>query len=468
MLVCLGAALAVVLVLDACAHYEPVPLDPAESAGHFAARRLGDDAVREAVARAIPSAVRPDSSAWPPPVWDRAALLAVALSLNPQLAVASAEWEATRARETTAAAVPNPELLLESEYAVHDQHPWLYGVSIDWLLRSSGRRREQIELARLETRAARLELMNEIWNVRSALNAALSDWELARRRERLLEDLGRAQDRRLASLRRRVEAGEDALPELTTPETERLETDEQLADASAQAARAQAALAQALGLPTEALNGFEVRWDDWGSPAMVDPGDLAQRRERALLSRPDLGAAIGAYAVSEQKLRLAIARQYPEFTFEPGYYWDHGIAKWPFDVGFTLPINGNKGEIAEARAARELAARRMLALQTDVDIEISSARAAEAVGWDVVHAADQRVAAARRRVEIAARSVVLGAAERSLQVEAEVVAARAELERLDGQARLQAARNSLEHALHAPLSGPETSLTMAPPGAPDS
>jgi outer membrane protein TolC len=461
-------ALAGTLMLGACAHYEPAPLAPATSAREFAARRLGDESVRDALTRTLPPAARPDAAAWPPPVWDRAQLLAVALSLNPRLAVASAEWGSTRARETTAAERPNPELLLESEYAVHDQHPWLYGLSIDWLLRSAGRRREQIELARLETRAARLALMEEIWNVRSALSAALSDRELARRREGVLEELARAQDRRLASLRRRVQAGEDSPPELTAPETERIETDEQLADAALQSAHAQAALATALGLPTEALDGLEVRWDDWGAPAALQAEDLAERRELALLSRPDLGAAIGAYAVAEQRLRLAIRRQYPDFALEPGYYWDHGIAKWPFDLGFIVPLNGNKGEIAEARAARELAARRMLALQTAIDIEISAARTAEAIGRDSVRAAEQRLAAARHRIEIAAHSVALGAAERGVQVEAEVIAARSELERLDGQARLQAARDALEQALHVPLSGPETTLTLLPLGAPDS
>ena len=55
-----------------------------------------------------------------------------------------------------------------------------------------------------------------------------------------------------------------------------------------------------------------------------------------------------------------------QLTLGPGYYWDHGIAKFPLDVGFTLPVNRNKGEIAEARAARELAGKRMLALQADI------------------------------------------------------------------------------------------------------
>jgi outer membrane protein TolC len=458
--VLLGAALAGCLLFSACAHYDPAPLLPAETARQFAARRLGDEAVRDAVTRALPGAAQQASAAWPPREWDRAQLLAVALALNARLAVATARWGTTRAHETTVAEPSNPDLVLESEYAVHDQHPWLYGLSIGWLLRSPGRRRDQIELARLETRASRLALMDEIWAVRYALTVALSDGELARRRARLLEELSAAEDRHAASLRRRVAAGEDSPAELATQEAERIDTEQQLDDAHALAARAQAALALALGLPAAALDGIVVCWDDWGAPLAVEANALDDQRERALLSRPDLGAAIGEYAVAEQNLRLAIARQYPAFALEPGYYWDHGIAKWPFDLGFTLPLNGNKGEIGEARAARALAARSMLALQADIEAELSAAQRAEQTDRQGVDLARRRIDAAAGRLSIAARGASLGESDERGRLDAEVVLVRAQLELLDAQARLQSARNELEHALRAPLSGPELQLDV--------
>jgi CRISPR system Cascade subunit CasA len=455
-----GAALAGCLLFSACAHYDPAPLLPDETARQFAARRLGDEAVRDAVTRALPRAAQQPSAAWPPREWDRAELLAVALALNPRLAVATAQWGATRAHETTVAEPSNPDLVLESEYAVHDQHPWLYGLSIGWLLRSPGRRRDQIELARLETRASRLALMDEIWTVRKDLTAALSDAEFARRRARLLQELSVAEDRRVASLRRRVAAGEDPHAEIATPETERIDTEQQQGDARALAERARAALALTLGLPAAALDSLVVSWDDWGAPVAVEANALGGQRERALLSRPDLGAAIGEYAVAEQSLRLAVARQYPEFTLEPGYYWDHGIAKWPFDLGFTLPLNGNKGEIGEARAARELAARRMLALQADIETELSAAERAEQIDREGVDLARRRIDAAADRLAIAARGASLGESDERGRIDAELVLLRAQLELLDAEARLQSARNELEQALRAPLSGPELQLDV--------
>jgi len=460
----LCAALVGALTLSACAHYDPAPLVPAETARQFAARRLDDDVVREAVTHALPAAAQQASAAWPPREWNRAQLLAVALSLNPRLAVASAQWASTRAHETTTAEPPNPDLVLESEYALHDEHPWLYGLSMGWPLQSPGRRRDRIELARLESRAARLALMDEIWTVRKVLTEALSDRELARRREQLLLQLSAAEDRHLTSLGRRVAIGEDASSELATPQIERIATEQQLSDTRARAAHAQAALALALGLPATALEGLAVSWEDWGAPVDIAPDVLADQRERALLSRPDLGAAIGEYGVAEQQLRLAVARQYPQFSLEPGYYWDHGIAKWPFDVGFTLPLNGNKGEIGEARAARELAARRMLALQAEIETELGAAQHAEQTDREGVAFARRRIDAASRQLSIAIRGASLGESDGRARLAAELVMLRAQLELLDAEARLQSARNELEHALRAPLSGPELQLDVVGTG----
>jgi CRISPR system Cascade subunit CasA len=186
-----------------------------------------------------------------------------------------------------------------------------------------------------------------------------------------------------------------------------------------------------------------------------------ETREQALLSRADLGQAIGDYAAAESKLQLSVARQYPEFILSPGYYWDHGIAKFPFDVGFTLPFNGNKGEIAEARAGRELAGQRMLALQADIYGEIMAAERAEHIARASIDAAERQLEAALRQKKTADLGVRVGSADLQDQVGAEIIAMRAELEVVQIRAQLQNSRNNLEDALHAPLSGPELALAKS-------
>jgi outer membrane protein TolC len=421
--------------VSGCTHYQAQPLKPERSAEEFALRRLS--AVRE---------------------WNRAELLALALKQNPELAVARAEVDAALSREIIAAQGPNPDITLQSEYARHDSHPWLYGVSFNWLLRSSERRRLGMEIARLDTGSARLQLMDHAWAVRRALAAALSDWESVHRRSGLLDRLAVAQDRLIAIEEQRVALGEDAPSELLTSRQVRIRIELEQAELHTLAGAAQAGAARALGLPPQALDGMSFTWPEWGEPPPVDEDRRREAREQALLSRADLGVAIGDYAAAEAKLQLAVARQYPQFMLSPGYYWDHGIAKFPFDVGFTLPLNHNRGEIAEARAGRELAGQRMLALQADIYGEIAAAEREEHIARESSNAAERRVAAAHRQLQHAELALRLGATDLLEQLAAQIIATQAELEVLQMRAQLQAARNNLEDVLRTPLSGPELAL----------
>ncbi|HVT31066.1 MAG TPA: TolC family protein [Rhodanobacteraceae bacterium] len=441
--------------LAACASYVPAPIDTRQSAEAFGAKRLDAPHVREDIERVTPGAI----AAWPPPTWDRGTLLAVALAENGSLAVARAEVEAALAGEITAGESPNPTLDLQSEYARREPDHWLYGLSFDFLLR---RRADlDIRLARLGTNAARAGLMEETWGVRRALTTALSDRESAERRETELSLLADAQDRLVATQRQRVEAGEDAPSALAIAESARLEIAQQRAAARTDAATADAAAAAALGVPPRALDGIAIAWPDWGDPPAVEPDRIEPLREQALLSRADLAAAIGAYAEAETKLERAIARQYPEMNLHPGYYWDHGIAKWPFDIGFALPLfHRNRGEIAEATAARDVAGKRLLALQAEIYGAIEAALRAEAIARGNLDAAGRRADAARRALDRADQALRLGASDRIEHAGAETAVRHAELDRIAAMAALQAARNALEDALHAPLSGPELGLAL--------
>jgi outer membrane protein TolC len=267
----------------------------------------------------------------------------------------------------------------------------------------------------------------------------------------------------LALEKQRVAAGEDSPTELVSAQQARIQIEQQEAELHESLNTAQTAAAKALGLPPQALDGISLAWADWGEPPPVDQEIRGARREAALLSRADLGVAIGEYSAAEARLRQSIARQYPQFVLSPGYYWDHGIAKFPFDVGFTLPFNGNRGEIAEARAGRDLAGQRMLALQAGIYGEIVAAERAEHIARASADAAERQLQAARRQQQSADLGLKLGASDVQEQLGAEVFAMRAELEVVQMRAELQNSRNHLEDVLHAPLSGPELALAISLP-----
>lgn len=401
------------------------------------------------------------ASDWPPPAWDRAQLLAVALVRNPELAVAHAQTRAVLMHEVTVAQHPNPDLTLQSEYARNDPYSWLYGVSLNWLLRPSERRRLDIQAARLDSLNARLQLMDQTWSVRSALAAALSDWESARRRLTLLDRLEVSQERLLDLEQRRIKAGEDPPSELLVDEREHIGIEQQQSEQRALAEAAQAAAAKTLGIPPQALDGVTLAWPDWGEPPSLSEAELDAAREQALLSRTDLRIAIGEYAAAESKLQLAVARQYPQLVLQPGFYWDHGIAKFPFDVAFELPFNRNRGEIAEARAGRELAGQRMLAVQATIYGQIAEAERAEHIARASDEVAERQLQAAQKQAQQSDLALRLGAMDALERTSAQIFAIRAQLELIQIRTQLQASRNTLEDVLRTPLSGPELALAKS-------
>ncbi len=440
-----------------CVGYKPAPVDLRSSAEQLATFRLDEETLRSELSRILPST----TTSWPITQWDRGELLAVAIVRNPRLAVARAQVKAALARQVTAAQMANPNLTLQSEYARHDQHPWLYGLSLNWLLPAAERRRLERELARVDTSNAHLQVLDEIWGQRHELIAALSDWEGARRRVVLLNRLVTEQDRLIRLEQDRVHAGEDPPTELMTLQQQRIETEQHQAETRTAADAAQSAVAHVLGMPVDLLDGMSFVWPDWGIPPAI--GETIRRSvyEQALLSRTDLAIAVGEYSMAETNLRLAVARQYPQLTIGPGYYWDHGIAKFPLDVGFEVPVNRNRAEIAAARADREVAAKRMLALQAGIFSGIAAAERAEAVALEGVVSAERRWDNAKHQLDQGDLSLRLGASDAPEVVSEKILAVRAELEVLQMRAQLQRARNALEDVLHAPLSGPEVALSAS-------
>ncbi|MDE2149207.1 MAG: TolC family protein [Gammaproteobacteria bacterium] len=457
--------------LSACAGYQPQPLHPRASAQAFAERRLDAPALGRRVAPLLP---QPPPS-WPPPRWDRATLLAVALVENPELARARAEVAQAAAGEITARQPPNPVLGLQSEYELggskslsdENDRPWLYGISFEIPLRWPLQRRLAERLAGLATDSAHWKLMEATWSVRHALTEALSDWQATKRTIAVLDMLLDAEDRLIATLRRRIDAGEEAVTTLLPLQAQRAADAQSRARTQAQMGDAQSRVAAALGLPPQALDTLRLDWPDWGRPPPLDQVKLAARREQALLSRADLAEAISEYSAAETRLRQAVAHQYPQLNVEPGYYWDHGVHKFPLGFSFTLPIfNQNQGEIAQAHAAREVAGRRMLSVQARIYGQIAGAGRSEVLAREQVDQARRQVGLAQQQVRLTARALQLGADDTVQALAAQIAAKRASLEFLSAQARLQQARNALEGALHMPLSGPESLLPHAAlPGA---
>jgi CRISPR system Cascade subunit CasA len=444
-----------ILLLAGCVRYEAKPLLPAATLASFESRTIDDPALGERVIQRFPALADP----WPPSRWDRAHLLAVAIANSTDLAIAQADLDAAIAQESIAGMRANPDLSLQTEYARRERSQWLYGLGLDIPLGSSARRRLDRQIAGTRTTIARTQVLARTWTLRSELAKVLSDREVARRRLGMLGDLVTLQKQRVALAGQRIAAGEDAAIDALPAREALLHSEAQLADATADAARAQSALAQVLGLPRNAVATLDIDWADWGEPPALDETGFAREREQALLARSDLAIAINDYAITELDVQHAIARQYPEFVLSPGYVWDHGIAKLPLALGFTLPrLDRNRAEIATMLAARENAGQHLLAIQTRIHGEIDAARQAETIARANGTTAQHRVAEVDEQVRQRTLALRLGAIDRGDALAADILAREAALDALQRLSEQQAARLALEDALHVPLSGPELAL----------
>ena len=183
----------------------PAPVQPRSTLAEFSARRL--DSLPACRAATLG--------------WDRSQWFAAALALNPQLAEERAEVATIAAAERTAASVPTPPWNCSGNTSKPRPSPaWLYGVSLDFLLRRPGERDRAREQAALQTALAKSQLSESIWEVRAALRLALLDVVAAQDEAAQLKSLAADRAALLETSRVRLQLGDMARAEMLTDELE--------------------------------------------------------------------------------------------------------------------------------------------------------------------------------------------------------------------------------------------------------
>jgi outer membrane protein TolC len=133
------------VLLGGCVHYQARPIDPAQTAQSFSARRL-DDPGLEAFVEAN---AEPRPEAWPPPVWDLGALTLAALHFHPDLDVARARWSVAQAGRATAGERPSPSVTAGPGYdtTTKTPTPWIPFIGFDIPIETAGKRGHRLAMA---------------------------------------------------------------------------------------------------------------------------------------------------------------------------------------------------------------------------------------------------------------------------------------------------------------------------------
>jgi outer membrane protein, heavy metal efflux system len=363
--------LLITALITGCApvqRYRPQPLSPAETAASLEARNLLDPGLRQFIER---NGSR-ELGAWPPKTWDLRLLTLAAFHFNPTLEAARARVAAAEAAIATAGARPNPTITLTPGIP----SPYLLGVDFEVPVQTAGKRGYRLEEARDLSDAAKLDLAETAWKVRSGVRAALLDHFTAVRDLALLRSEEETRSQQVKLLAQRLKVGDIARPELDTGRVALLNTRMAILAAEGRLAETRVVLAAAIGIPVSAMDGVELSWSNFEQPPSEQSLTPTLIQREAVLNRLDVRRALVEYAAAEAALQLEIARQYPDFQIGPGYQLEEGNSF--FTVGFaaTLPIfNRNQGPIAEAEARRKAAAAHLLGTQARVIAQSEAALA---------------------------------------------------------------------------------------------
>jgi outer membrane protein TolC len=132
-------------------------------------------------------------------------------------------------------------------------------------------------------------------------------------------------------------------------------------------------LASNLGLSLPKVKHMNIVTDSNSRLTLKLEPDL---QAEAAFNRLDLRIALERYAAAEAKLKLEIAKQYPNVTISPGYAYEYGDKVWSLGLSGLLSIlNKNKVAISEATSLREVEAAQFEALQSKIMSEASVAYA---------------------------------------------------------------------------------------------
>jgi len=398
---------------------------------------------------------------WPPQEWTLEMLAVIALYYHPDLDVARMQAAAAEAGIKTAGGRPNPSVDFSPEAitnAAAGVSPWTLGFTFDVPIETAGKRGLRIARAKALTEAARLELAETTWRVRSRLRAALLESLVAQRELAVWRAEESLQSDTVTLMEQRYAAGRVSLQELTAARAHLAQTTLVVRAAEGRLADRRIAVATALGLPVTALESMSCSWPQLDAPPSTAMLSSPAIQQAGLLNRLDIHRALAEYAAAEAALRLEIAKQYPDIHLGPGYTWDQGDHRFSFGLSITLPLlNQNQGPIAEAEVHRKEAAARFLALQAQVIGELDQARARYAAALRELTEADQTLIALRWRQAQLAQTGASGTTDPLVLTELLIQRAVATRARLETLQKVQAALGALEDAIQRPLDASITS-----------
>jgi len=309
--------------------------------------------------------------------WALNDLIYCALFFNPNLDVARAQWRSAEAAKLTAAEMRLPTVsgnYAKSNNASEEISPHAYSLSIDLPIETANKRNIRIESAQHLAEAAKLRIAQAAWQLRNEVARTFYDYQFNQQLIKLLTKEQSQKQDIVSIYEKRISLGESSNIELSKAKLQLQATIAELESTQRNHLTLLSRLANNLGLSLAQVEQMQFA-ETVKADTLIDnaPADM---QSIALLNRLDVRLALERYAVAEAKLKLEIAKQYPDLTISPGYTYEFGNKIWSLGLSSLMTIlTKNKLAIAEATQLREVEAAQFESLQTNVISEVNVANA---------------------------------------------------------------------------------------------
>lgn len=308
--------------------------------------------------------------------WGLDELTYCALFFHPNLDVARAQWRSAQATKATAAGRAVPTInsnIAHSNASDPTKKPFAFGLSIDIPIETANKRNIRIENAQHLSQTAKLEIAQNAWQLRQNISLTLTEYQFNLTQLRLYTE-ERLQRQEIVNMyQKRVSAGAASNIELSNAKLQLQTVSSALNAVQQNKLVLLSKLASNVGLPLTRVETMSLELENKRELQDIPSKDL---QTSALLNRIDIRIALERYSVAETKLKLEIAKQYPDIVISPGSAYEFGDNIWSLGLSSLLTLlNKNKLGIAEATMLREVEAAQFEALQTKVMLDANIANA---------------------------------------------------------------------------------------------
>jgi outer membrane protein, heavy metal efflux system len=346
------ACLSASALLAGCVSYSPRPLDPSAELAALNARALPFDRF----VRTVPATdsasdnTRFDASDG---LNDRE-LMALAVSMYPDLQVARAALGETEALLIGAKTLPNPEFGVGFGAGILGNPGFKLDTDLLFELLRPGERDARVGVAAATIAASRADILVREYEVAAGVRRTTFEVLVVEQVAAIFDEEAGLRSRAVEIVRRRRDIGEANELDIAVAELELMEIQRDRRLAKVELDQARLALNRAVGLPPEFSLPLEQSGKSIDIPLIEGAAD-ARVDELILARRLDLKARAATYEIAEQRLRLAISKQYPKIKIGPSYSHE-GVSDNYLGIGASIEVpifDRNQGEIAEKAAARD-------------------------------------------------------------------------------------------------------------------